>query len=77
MKSFKCNCDEAHVRLVLGLILRDGHWSEGPHGKLVYRAPCGIVINYWPRTKSIHCQGPEEIASEFDWRLRRDLEVDR
>lgn len=75
MESFKCKGDAALLRWVLSEHFPKGYWTKGPHGKRTYRTRSGGVVQFWPSTKRIHCQGPEEIAAKLDRLLRREMRV--
>ena len=46
----------------------DKHWQ--------LRTPCGAVINYWPSTGTLLCQGSPEAAAAMTQRLAVLLRVD-
>lgn len=61
----------------LAPVLGDGQWRSlngGAH--LQRRMPCGAVVNYWPSTGTLLCQGKPEAAEAMTQRLAALLRVD-
>ena len=61
----------------LAPVLGDSEWrtlNGGAHRQL--RTPCGAVVNYWPSTGTLLCQGKPEAAEAMHNEILKILLVD-
>ena len=61
----------------LAPVLGEGEWRSFNNGAhLQRRTPCGAVVNYWPSTGTLLCQGKPDAAAAMTQRLADLLRVD-
>jgi hypothetical protein len=43
-----------------------GDWSDEGSGKFRFRSEAGGILNFWPRTGTIQCQGKVDPKAELE-----------